>query len=397
MKKQTIFTLACLFGIAIVGIIGFNINNEQEKNINYIASESKDNINEKESITKKSDSISSDLVESISAESEVTTSEIRMISDISDDYIDQLVSLEVEILSIENNQAGNLNIKTRDDSGTILLTVPESYIQSNSFVKGTLLEITGLVKKKGNSYQVIPENSESIVILSSPQNNNIISSGNSTTANEKDAIFKERSETPKEIVLNSDELTSEHHQKIVTVEGVFYEGFGGYAEGAIYIPSGQKVNVNLNDAIINEIESSLKNNDIVRLTGVVEKSASFYITPISASAITRLDFFGEDTLNEMDISTLEEDFLGHIFRFKGIPQSITYSDSDVSFYLNDQTGLTKMNAPTYIIEEGKEEEFKASLNNASLNSDEMTFEAKVGPSLESNEPPTLELINFRNE
>lgn len=396
MKKQTIFTLACLSGIAFVGILGFNTNNEQEKSINYIASEPKDDIDGKESITKKSGSISSDLAESISAEGEITTSEIRMISDISDDYIDQLVSIEVEILSIENNQAGNLNITTRDDSGTILLTVPESYIKSNSIVKGTLLEVTGLVKKKGNTYQVVPKDSESIVLLSSPQDNNIIGSGNSTTTNEKDAI-KERSETPKEIVLNSDELTSEHHQKIVTVEGIFYEGFGGYAEGAIHIPSGQEVHVNLNDAIINEIESSLKDNDIVRLTGVVEKSANFYITPISASTITRLDFFGEDTLNEMDISTLEEDFWGHIFRFKGIPQSITYSDSDVSFYLNDQTGLTKMNAPTYIIEEGKEEEFKASLNNASLNSDEMTFEAKVGPSLESNEPPTLELINFRNE
>lgn len=373
MKKQTVFTLVCLTGIALVGVGGFIINNGKE-NENQVIQESKNSVNEEKKVSKVNESSSS-------TESTAKFSEINMISDITDSDINRLIDLEVEIVSIEEENFKELNITTRDESGTIVLVIPNDYINKIDTSTGTVLEIIGRVQKQDNYYQIVPKDKSSVAVVSTSKK---------FTMGEGEGVEKTAVKGPTEIILGSNELTPEHNQKIVTIEGVYELGY-------IIIPSGQTVNIFSNDLMNSEMESPYESDDIIRVTGIVEGENSFSITPLSSNEIGELNFFEEGVLNKISAASLskDEDFNNHIYFFEGIPQSIVTNSQEISFYLNDQTGLVETKIDIFNDTDEELEEKLSVLNEASINSSIMIFEVVVEqyPGSDS----SLRVINYRNE
>lgn len=369
MKKQTVFTLVCLTGIALVGVGGFIINNGKE-NENQVIQESKNSVNEEKKVSKVNESSSS-------TESAAKLTEINMISDITDSDINRLIELEVEIVSVEEENSEELNITTRDESGTIVLVLPNDYINKNDTSTGTVLEITGRVQKQDNYYQIVPKDKNSVAVLSTSKK---------VILNED--VEEIAVEAPTKIILGSNELTPEHNQKIVTIEGV-------YDLGSIIIPSGQTVDIFSNDLMNSEMEAPYESDDIIRVTGIVEGENSFSIKPLSSNEIGELNFFEEGVLNKISTASLskDEDFNNHIYFFEGIPQSIVTDSREISFYLNDQTGLVATTIDIFNDTDEELEEKVSVLDEASINSSIMIFEVVVDQYQGSE--PSLRVINYR--
>lgn len=369
MKKQTIFTLVCLTGIALVGVGGSIINNGKESG-NQVIQESKNSVDEEKIVSKVNESSSS-------TESTAKFSEINMISDITDSDINRLIDLEVEIVSIEEENFKELNITTRDESGTIVLVVPNDYINEINISTGTVLEITGRVQKQDNYYQIVPKDKNSVAVLSTSKK---------VILNED--VEEIAVEAPTKIILGSNELTPEHNQKIVTIEGV-------YDLGSIIVPSGQTVDIFSNDLMNSEMESPYESDDIIRVTGIVEGENSFSITPLSSNEIGELNFFEEGVLNKISTASLskDEDFNNHIYFFEGIPQSIVTDSREISFYLNDQTGLVATTIDIFNDTDEELEEKVSVLDEASINSSIMIFEVVVDQYQGSE--PSLRVISYR--
>lgn len=369
MKKQTIFTLVCLTGIALVGFVGFITNNGKESE-NQVIQESKNSVDEEKIVSKVNESSSS-------TESTAKFSEINMISDITDSDINRLIDLEVEIVSIEEENFKELNITTRDESGTIVLVVPNDYINEINISTGTVLEITGRVQKQDNYYQIVPKDKNSVAVLSTSKK---------VILNED--VEEIAVEAPTKIILGSNELTPEHNQKIVTIEGV-------YDLGSIIIPSGQTVDIFSNDLMNSEMEAPYESDDIIRVTGIVEGENSFSIKPLSSNEIGELNFFEEGVLNKISTASLskDEDFNNHIYFFEGIPQSIVTDSREISFYLNDQTGLVATTIDIFNDTDEELEEKVSVLDEASINSSIMIFEVVVDQYQGSE--PSLRVINYR--
>lgn len=371
MKKQTIFTLVCLSVIALVGVGGFIINSQKESR-NQAIQESESNVVEEKIVSKVSGSSSSE-------EKTAQIAEINMISDITDSDINRLIELEVKIVSIKEENSEELNITTKDDSGTIILEIPKDYIKNIDISTGTVLEIIGRVQKRDNYYQIVPKDKNSVAVLST-----------SKYEMSDEDVEKIAVEAPKEIILGSNELTPEHNKKIVTIEGV-------YDSESIIIPSGQTVNILSNDFMNSEMESPYESDDIIRVTGIVEGENSFSITPISSNEIGELNFFEEGVLNKISADSLskDEDFNNQIYFFEGTPQSIVADYREISFYLNDQTGLVATKIDVFYDTDEELEEKLSVLDEASINSSIMIFEVVVEQYTESE--LSLRVINYRNQ